>query len=101
MLVDDVVGTGSGRYSSPRHWMPTHSRNEGSNCVSMRWRAMICRPYMGAATASLKSLARHYPADSLTLALERGRVAVGPARYCSQRHPTCFEPSGFELYGVL
>jgi hypothetical protein len=47
MLVDDVVGTGSGRYSSPRHWMPTHSRNEGSNCVSMRWRAMICQALHG------------------------------------------------------
>jgi len=45
MRVHDVAGNGSGRYCSPRHGMPWNSRNEGSKCVSVTWRATSARPY--------------------------------------------------------
>ena len=36
---------GHGRHCSPRHGMQSNSRNEGSKCVSMTWRASSSRPY--------------------------------------------------------
>ena len=40
-----VAVKGPGRYCSPRHRMPFKSRNEGSDCVSMKWPAISARPY--------------------------------------------------------
>ena len=45
MCVNGVAGNGSGTHCSPRHGMPFNSRNEGSQRVSMTWRAVSARPY--------------------------------------------------------
>ena len=44
---------GPGRYCSPRHRMPSNSRNEGSQCVSMTWRGIFACPWPAAAVAAL------------------------------------------------
>ena len=42
--LEDVVGNEPGRYYSPRHMVPFNSRNEGSKCATMTWRAIYARP---------------------------------------------------------
>jgi len=55
MRVDEKAGNGRGRYCccSPRHGMPSNSRNEGSERLSMTWRALSGGPYLAATTKGL------------------------------------------------
>ena len=53
MCVDAVADNGPGRYCSPRSGMPCKSRNEGSGCESMTWRAVSGRPYLMANPGSV------------------------------------------------
>jgi len=44
--VDDLAGNWPGTYGSRRHRVPLNSRDEGSECESMTWRAMSARPFL-------------------------------------------------------
>jgi len=55
LQVPHALQTGSSKYCPPHHTMPfnlRHTKNEGSRCVSMTWRATSAMPHLrGAAGA--------------------------------------------------